>query len=94
MKRIFLSLLIISTIVCGTASAQYTKKILKKTVIDHFYTCTLDAMMDTLSMQYHLPIYFEREQLSRMNVANHFFSESLQDVFKYVCKANDLQYWI
>jgi ferric enterobactin receptor len=94
MKRTLLSLLLITTIFCGTASAQYTKKILKKTVIDHFYTCTLDAMMDTLSMQYHLPIYFEREQLSHMNVANHFFSESLQDVFKYVCKANALQYWI
>ncbi|MES2275732.1 MAG: TonB-dependent receptor [Bacteroidota bacterium] len=94
MKRLFLSLFFLAFIFCETSSAQYTKKILKKVVIDHFYTCTLDLMMDSLATEYHLPIYFEREQLSKMNVANHFFGESLMDVFKYVCKANDLQYWI
>lgn len=94
MKRLFLSSFVMLFILCGTASAQYTKKILKKTIIDHFYTCTLDLMLDSLSAKYHLPIYFERSELSKMNVANHFFQESLQDVFKYVCKQNNLQYWI
>jgi ferric enterobactin receptor len=75
-------------------SQQRTKKLLKKVVVDHFYTCTLDAMLDSISMENHLPIYFEREPLSHMNVANHFFNESLKDVLRFVCKTNELQYWI
>ena len=54
------------------ASAQQTQKILEKTNIDHFYTCSLDKLLDTLSINYHLNIVFERDSISKFDIAEHF----------------------
>jgi ferric enterobactin receptor len=94
MKRIFPALFIIIAISTYSAQAQHTKQVLKKTVISHFFTCALDEMLDTLSMQYKLPIFFEREAMHGFDVNNRFFSESLRDVLKFVCQENGLQYWV
>lgn len=94
MKKLFLSLLTIIIISSYSAHAQYTKQILKKTVISHFYTCALDELLDTLSIKYKLPIFFDREPIHKMDVNNRFFNETLKNVLKYVCRQNGLQYWI
>ncbi|QJD95267.1 TonB-dependent receptor [Mucilaginibacter robiniae] len=94
MKKLFLPLLLILTILSVAAQAQQTKQILKKATVDHFFTGPLDQMMDTLSIQYRIPIVFERDSLHQMDIAEHFFNESLMSVLKHVCRANNLQYWI
>jgi len=94
MKKIYYCLYPLIFLACSTASAQHTKKVLKNTIIDHFYTCRLDEMLDTIAATYHIPIFFEREPLHEMDVSNHFFNESLKEVFQNVCRANKLQYWI
>ncbi|EHQ30484.1 TonB-dependent receptor [Mucilaginibacter paludis] len=94
MKKNIRFLLLFVFVSCSSAYAQRSKQILKKTVIDHFFTCPLDEMFDTLAVKYKLPIYFEREPLHKMDVANHFFNETLQEVLEYVCRANNLQYWM
>ena len=76
------------------AFAQQTQKTLRKTYIDHFFTCSLDLMFDTLSTNYHLKIVFERDSLVKFDVAEHFFNESLKFVLEKVCKQNNLHYWI
>ncbi len=76
------------------ASAQQTQKILEKTNIDHFYTCSLDKLLDTLSINYHLNIVFERDSISKFDIAEHFFNESLKFVLNKTCSANNLHYWI
>ncbi|MBE9583416.1 TonB-dependent receptor [Mucilaginibacter sp. JRF] len=73
---------------------QTTKDKLKKTKIDHFFTCSLDQFMDTIANRLDITIVFERDSLSRMDVNEHFFNESMQAVLKQVCRENDLQYWI
>jgi ferric enterobactin receptor len=93
-KRILIICLLALAVSHNAWSQQRTKQVLKKTIVDHFYTCLLPDLLDTISMQYKLPIFYERSQLEKMNVTNHFFSETLQDVLKYVCKENALQYWI
>lgn len=94
MKKLFLVLIVIFSISGYSAYAQHTKQVLKKTVISHFYTCALDELLDSLSMKYKLPIFFEREPIHKMDVNNRFFEETLQDVLKFVCRENGLQYWI
>lgn len=94
MKKIYYCLCPLIFLSLSAAHAQHTKKVLRDTVIDHFFTCRLDEMMDTISATYHLPIFFEREPLHEMDVSNHFFNESLKEVLQYVCRANALQYWI
>ncbi|MEO6522413.1 MAG: TonB-dependent receptor [Mucilaginibacter sp.] len=94
MKRILPALVIFIVIYGNSAQAQQTKQILKKTVISHFFTCTLNQMLDTLSMQYRLPIFYDKDAIQSMDVNNRFFNESLRDVLKFVCQENGLQYWI
>lgn len=73
---------------------QSTREKLKRIKVDHFFTCTLDQMMDTLAANYDLAIVFERDSLVQMDITEHFFDESLAKVLKFVCKENHLQYWI
>jgi hypothetical protein len=94
MKKHFLVLILISVSFGYTAQAQHTKQVLNKTIISHFYTCTLDKLLDTISTTYKIPIFFERDSLSKLDVNNRFFEESLRDVLKFVCRENNLQYWI
>lgn len=74
--------------------AQQTQKILKKSNVDHFFTCSLDQMLDTLAINYHLKIVYERDSLVKFDVAEHFFNESLKFVIEKVCAVNNLHYWI
>ncbi len=92
MKKLLL--LIVITGCSAGAFAQQTQKILKKTNIDHFFTCSLDLLLDTVSANYHLNIVFERDSVSKFDIANHFFSESLKEVLEKVCRDNKLHYWI
>ncbi|NCD69930.1 TonB-dependent receptor [Mucilaginibacter agri] len=94
MKRLSVPLLLFLTIACTHAQAQQTQKILKKSIVDHFFSCPLDEMLDTLSLQYKVRFIFEREPIHGMDVVEHFFNEPLIDALKLVCKQNDLQYWI
>jgi len=83
--------------ICLTTAAfgqKTTQEKLKKIQVDHFYTCTLDLLMDSLATTYDIPIVFERDSLAKLDVTEHFFDESLKDVFKFVCRANNLQYWV
>jgi hypothetical protein len=92
MKKLLPALLIAGF--CYGAVAQNTQNTLKKTRIDHFFTCSLDQMLDTLSITYHLNIVYERDSLVKFDVAEHFFNESLKYVIERVCKENNLHYWI
>jgi ferric enterobactin receptor len=87
-------LLFIITGFCTAAIAQQTQKTLKKTRIDHFFTCPVDLLLDTLSRDYHLNIVFERDSVNKFDVAEHFFNESLKEVIEKVCRDNQLHYWI
>lgn len=78
----------------ATSYGQQTEKILQKTTVNYLFTCTMDKMMDTLSMNYHLRIVFERDSLRKIDVVEHFFEEPLKDVFTKVCSENDLHYWV
>lgn len=92
MKKLLL--LFIITGFCTAAIAQQTQKTLKKTRIDHFFTCPVDLLLDTLSRDYHLNIVFERDSVNKFDVAEHFFNESLKEVIEKVCRDNQLHYWI
>jgi ferric enterobactin receptor len=97
MKKLSLPLLLFLTIVCTQrvqAQALQAQKTLKKTMVEHFFSCPLDQMLDTLSMQYKLRFIFERQPIHEMDVVEHFFNESLLDVLKTVCEKNDLHYWL
>ena len=71
MKKLLL-LFLITGFGCN-AFAQQTQKILKKTNIDHFFTCSLDLMLDTLASDYHLKIVFERDSLSKFDIDETLF---------------------
>jgi ferric enterobactin receptor len=90
------TLLIISILFTASVSfgQQTTAQKLKSIVINHFFTCTLDDFLDTISVRYDIPIAFERDSLRQMDLNEHFFEESLKDVLKQVCRANRLQYWV
>jgi ferric enterobactin receptor len=90
--RYTLLFILISAVAHG--QHQSTKDKLKRIKVDHFFTCTLDQMMDTLAANYDLAIVFERDSLAQMDITEHFFDESLAKVLKFVCKENHLQYWI
>jgi hypothetical protein len=94
MKKLFPVIILIFFISGYAAQAQHTKQVLRKAGVSHFYTCTLAQMLDTLSMTYNLPIFFERGPIEKMDVNNHFFAERLEDVLKFVCRENNLQYWV
>src|SRR5438067_680170 len=97
MKKLSLPLLLFLTVACAQqlhAQAPQAQKILKKTLVDHFFSCPLDEMLDTLSMQYKLRFIFEREPIHTMDIVEHFFNERLTDVLKVVCQKNDLHYWV
>ena len=94
MKRIFILPCFLLCFFVSATHAQQTKQTLKKVVIDHFFTCSMDKMLDTLSIKYKLPIFFEREVLQHYDVNARFFNESLLNVLKSVCSENDLRYWI
>src|ERR1700712_783160 len=94
MKKLFpilLPFLILSTL---SAQAQHTKQVLRKTIISHFYTLPLDEMLDSIFIKSKRPIFFEPEPIHKMDVNNRFFEETLEDVLKFVCHENNLQYWI
>jgi hypothetical protein len=92
MKKLLLTFLITGFGYC--LFAQHTQQILKKTYVNHFFTCSLDQLMDTLAIDYHLNIVFERDSLNKFDIAEHFFNESLKYVFDKVCSGNNLHYWI
>jgi ferric enterobactin receptor len=92
MKKLLLLILITGFAYIGVA--QQTQKKLDKTNIDHFFTCSLDKLLDTLSLNYHLDIVYERDSLSKLDIAEHFFNESLRNVLTKVCRDNLLHYWI
>jgi len=94
MKKHFLSLFLILSAIHFSVNAQQTEKTIKKVIISHFFSCPLDAMLDTLELQYHIPIVFERDSMHKMDIVDHFFEEPLIDVLKKVCRNNDLHYWI
>ncbi|MFS2187329.1 carboxypeptidase-like regulatory domain-containing protein [Mucilaginibacter sp. Mucisp84] len=94
MKK-FSLMLISSLILCGTvAHSQQTQQKLKKIVVNHFFSCPLDELFDTLAMNYKVRIVFEREPLHEMDVVEHFFEEPLKNVIAKVCNENNLHYWI
>jgi ferric enterobactin receptor len=92
MKKLLLLLMIIGFSLGGFA--QQTQKILKKNSISKFYTCPLDKFLDTLALDYHLNIVFERDSLQKMDVVEHFFNETLKDALEKVCSDYNLHYWI
>ncbi|MDT3401605.1 TonB-dependent receptor [Mucilaginibacter terrae] len=94
MKRISTSLVIVLSLSVSIAYAQQTKQVLKKQVINHFFTCTMDKMLDTISMKYKLPIFYEREVIEKYDVNARFFNETLMDMLKSVCSEHSLRYWI
>jgi len=51
-------------------------------------------MLDTLALDYHLNIVFERDSLQKMDVVEHFFNDRLQDALGKVCSEFGLHYWI
>ncbi|MCR8560021.1 TonB-dependent receptor [Mucilaginibacter sp. BJC16-A38] len=74
--------------------AQKTQQILKKNYVNKLYTCALDQMLDTLGMDYHLHIVFERDSLHKFDVVEHFFNDRLDKVFDKICSDNNLHYWL
>ncbi|WP_091145092.1 TonB-dependent receptor [Mucilaginibacter pineti] len=93
MKK-FSLLLLISIAAYHQAQSQQTQQKLKKITIDHFFSCQLDLLFDTLAMDHHLRIVFDRQPLHEMDVVEHFFEEPLKDVLAKVCNENGLKYWI
>jgi ferric enterobactin receptor len=93
MKK-YLLIIVIAGVSTGVF-AQQTQKILKKSILtNRLFTCALDEMLDTISMTYHLKIVFDRDEIHKYDVVDHFFNESLKDVLDRVLKRNDLHYWI
>jgi ferric enterobactin receptor len=92
MKKLLLLFLLTGFGYIGVA--QQTQKTLDKTNINHFFTCSLDQMLDTLSRNYHLDIVYERDSISKFDIAEHFFNESLTYVLTKACRDNSLHYWI
>lgn len=74
--------------------AQQTQQILKKNYVNKLYTCALDEMLDTIGMDYHLHIVFERDSLHKYDVVEHFFNDQLKSVFEKICRDNNLHYWV
>lgn len=94
MRIKLLLFLLLSTGCAATVYGQQTQKVLQKTTVNYLFTCTLDKMLDTLSMNYHVRFVFERDSLRRFDVVEHFFEEPLKDVIGKVCTENQLHYWV
>jgi ferric enterobactin receptor len=92
MKKLVL-LFIIAGFSVGV-QAQKTQQMLKKNYVNKLYTCALDQLLDTLGMDYHLHIVFERDSLNKYDVVEHFFNDRLDKVLERVCSDNNLHYWI
>jgi hypothetical protein len=89
------TLLFVIMMCMGTwVMAQQNQKELKKMRIDNFFSCPLDQLLDTLKIDYHLNIVFERDSLHRYDIVAHFFNETLKKVLDDVCGNNGLHYWI
>ncbi|MGZ3753770.1 MAG: TonB-dependent receptor [Mucilaginibacter sp.] len=95
MRKLLLLLIIIQgSANCLFAQQAQTQKILKENTINKLYTCSLDKLLDTLSMDYKLNIVFERDSMAKFDVVERFFNEPLKEVIDEVCSRNKLHYWI
>ncbi|GAA3985784.1 TonB-dependent receptor [Mucilaginibacter dorajii] len=94
MKRLFPLITVLFILYHPSAHAQKTQQKLKDIIVNHFFSCTLDQMLDTLATNYQVRIVFDKEQLSSMDVVEHFFEEPLKAVIAKTCSDNDLKYWI
>ncbi len=94
MKRLFIYPTLLFTIAFSATYAQRSKQTLKKVVIDHFFTCSMDMMLDSIAIRYKLPIFFDREAIQQYDINERFFNETLLDVLRITCSQNGLRYWI
>ncbi|WP_090651073.1 carboxypeptidase-like regulatory domain-containing protein [Mucilaginibacter sp. OK283] len=94
MKRFSLLLFTIVALGHSATQAQQTQKKLKDIIVNHFFLCTLDQMLDTISTTYQIRIVYDKNQLEGMDVVEHFFEEPLKNIIKQVCQEHDLKYWI
>ena len=65
MKRLFIYPTFLFTIAISATHAQRSKQTIKKMVIDHFFTCSMDKMFDSIAIKCKLPIFFEREGMKQ-----------------------------
>src|ERR1700744_2566349 len=95
MRKILLLIVLSAFGICAySQKAQQTQQILKKSTVTKLYTCALDEVLDTLAMDYHLHIVFERDSLHKFDIVEHFFNDPLKNVIEKIVGENNLHYWI
>ena len=95
MKKLILSLLIITSYSNYLFAQQaQTQKILKNSIVNKLFTCSLDKFLDTIGHDYNIHVVFERDSMQKYDIVEHFFEEKLIDVINLVCRKNNLHYWI
>ena len=63
-------------------------------IINGFITMSMDNFLDSIAKQHQLKIIFNREEIGRQFVAEHFFNEPLKGVLTTICKSSGYRYWL
>lgn len=63
-------------------------------VINGFITMSMDNFLDSIARQHNLKIIFNREEIGKQFVAEHFFNEPLKGVLANICRSSGYRYWL
>ena len=62
--------------------------------INGFITMSMDLFLDSIAKQHNLKIIFNRDEVGRQFVAEHFFDEPLKGVLTTICRSSGYRYWL
>ncbi len=65
-----------------------------RSVIDGFYLLSMDKLLDTIALQSHLHIVYDKDMVKDYTIVDRFFKEKVRDVLGKICSDNGLHYWI
>lgn len=92
MRKELLLLVLMGTAWAQTALAQRPLK--TDAVLNGFYTCSMDKVLDTIMATSGIRIVYDREILSKYNVVDRYNNEKVKDLIAVLCKQNKLYYWV
>ncbi|WP_442587612.1 TonB-dependent receptor [Pedobacter sp. AW31-3R] len=60
--------------------------------VNKFITAPLDEVLDYLTANYQVKFMFDREEMHKINVSDHFFHDQVKEVIVQICKFNGIYY--
>lgn len=92
MKSILLLLFLLSSLFFSRQA--YAQKVEQNDTarVSQFITAPLDEVLDGFAEAYHIRFVFDREQMHRYSVSDHYFQDRVKDIIRQICRANDIYY--